>query len=81
MNYGINVNIYSYHNQLIFVCPVGSPVQELNSHGLYEIWGTSGDDDFDIGLLDYNALKMEAVCSSETLVYIYEFTRRYSTTY
>jgi hypothetical protein len=40
-----------------------------------EIWGSHGGEVVDVGFLGSNALKMEAVCSSETLVPIYKSRR------
>jgi hypothetical protein len=38
----------------------------------------SGDDDVDRGLLGLDALKMEAISSSETLIATYKATRRHN---
>jgi hypothetical protein len=44
---------------------------------LYEILDSHGGEDVDAGLLCSNALNMEAVRSSETLVSTYKFIRHY----
>jgi hypothetical protein len=43
-----------------------------------EIWGPHGSENVNSGLLGYCAVKMEAVCSSETLVPTYKSTRRHN---
>jgi hypothetical protein len=45
---------------------------------VYEIWGSCSGKDINVGLLCCNTMKMEAACSSKTLVSTYKSTECYN---
>jgi hypothetical protein len=79
-----NILLSTLFSNTLNLCPslrttdqVSHPYKTLHSTFVHEISGSHSTEDIDGDLLR-SALKMEAVCSSETSVSTYKSTRRYN---